>query len=62
MNLELHHKGHSNHFDIIKEKFKTNIQAIKNSEFLTPKNKKVRIKVLKRSFLKEKKASDYSNF
>ena len=62
MNLEIHHKGQNDYFDNLKEKFKSKVQAIKNSEFLTPTSKKVRINAIKREFLKEKKEVDYNNF
>ncbi|MBJ2175111.1 hypothetical protein JBL43_12735 [Aureibaculum sp. A20] len=62
MNLEIHHNGESDYLDSLKEKFKVKILAIKNSKLLTPKSKKVRIKTIKRAFLKEKKETGYNNF
>ena len=62
MNLEIHHSGKRDYFDNLKDKFEKKIQRIKNNRLLTSKNKKVRIKAIKRSFLKEKKETEYNNF
>lgn len=62
INLEIHHKGQSDYFDIMNKKFKKKMIAIKNSELFTLANKKLRLKALKRAFLREKKETDYNNF
>ncbi|MET2985717.1 hypothetical protein [Aureibaculum conchae] len=62
MNLEIHHDRQRDYLDSVNEKFKKKILDIKNSDFLTSKNKKLRVKAVKRLFLKEKKETNYNNF
>ncbi|MDY7395216.1 hypothetical protein UMM65_08175 [Aureibaculum sp. 2210JD6-5] len=62
MNLEIHHKGQSDYLDKVKNQVDKKIETIKNSKLLKATTKKIRIKAIKRAFIREKKESHYNNY